>query len=177
MGWKRARWGESRQTDIFTAGWTLQLLQNLFTNPQGELSGKLFTLHAGERLVAAHYVLYDGQAMHAWFIAHDQEASRYSPGVVLIADMVAWAAEQGVTEFDLGAGDYRFKQRFASLQREVAYGYVGRPSPSTAVRAAAYGVRGVAEALPLGRASAWPAKAMRRLDLWRGLKGGWSYAS
>ena len=36
-------------------------------------------------------------------------------------------------------------------------------------RRAAYGVRRAAEALPLGRMSALPGKAMRRMDLWRGL--------
>ncbi len=176
MQWKRARYAASRQTDIFNAGWPLRLLQNLFDAPLGEISGKLFTLHAGDRLLAAHYALSDGRALHAWFIAHDLEASRYSPGVVLIVDILKWAASQGFSEFDLGAGDYRFKQSLASVQREVAYGYVGRFAPATAVRAAAYGLRGAAEALPLGRASAWPAKAMRRLDIYRGLRGSWSLA-
>ncbi len=174
--WKRARYADTRQADIFDAGWPLRLIQNLFTQPRGEISGKLFTLHAGDRLLATHYALCDGQALHAWFISHDLEASKYSPGVVLIADILKWAAAQGMAEFDLGAGDYRFKQSLASVQREVAYGYVGRFAPATAVRAAAYGVRGAAEALPLGRASAWPGKAMRRLDLMRGLRGGWSFA-
>ena len=172
--WKRQRYAASRQTDIFEAGWPLRLLRNLFEAQEGEIGGRLFTLHAGERLLAAHYALSDGQALHAWFIAHDEGAAKYSPGVVLIADILKWAGEQGMAEFDLGTGAYPFKQRLASTGREVAYGYVGRPSPATALRAAAYGVRGAAESLPLGRASAWPGKAMRRVDLLRGLKGGWS---
>ncbi len=96
--------------------------------------------------------------------------------MVLITEILKWASANGVTEFDLGAGDYRFKHSLASVQREVAYGYVGRPSPATAVRAAAYGLRSAAEALPLGRASTWPGRAMRRVDLIRGLRGGWSLA-
>ncbi len=176
LSWKRDRYAATGQTDIFNAGWPLRLIQNLFANPLGEISGKLFTLHAGERLLAAHYALSDGSALHAWFIAHDLEASKYSPGVVLIADILKWAGAQGMAEFDLGAGDYRFKQSLASVRREVAYGYVGRFAPATAVRAAAYGLRDAAEALPLGRASAWPGKAMRRIDLMRGLRGGWSFA-
>ena len=46
----------------------------------------------------------------------------------------------------------------------------GRPSPSTLIRSAAYGVRAAAEALPLGRVSELPGKAMRRLDVIRGLR-------
>ena len=43
-------------------------------------------------------------------------------------------------------------------------------SPATLVRQLAYGLRGAAESLPLGRASALPGKAMRRLDLMRALR-------
>ena len=176
IAWKRQKYAETRQTDIFETAWPFRLLQNLWSSPQGEIRGLLFTLHAGERLLAAHYGLSDGEALHAWFIGHDEGAAKYSPGLVLIGDMLRWAAGEGYQEFDLGAGAYRFKQSLASLQREVAFGYVGRPSPASAWRAAAYGVREAAERLPLGRASAWPGKAMRRVDLWRGLKGGWSFA-
>ncbi len=176
IAWKRQRYAESRQTDIFNAGWTGRLLQNLFADPLGEVSGQLFTLHAGSTLLATHYALTDGRALHAWFIAHDEEAARYSPGMILIADILQWAAARGISEFDLGTGGYRFKHSLANLQRETAFGYVGRPSPATAVRAVAYGVRDVAERLPLGRVSGWPGKAMRRLDIVRGLRGGWSYA-
>jgi CelD/BcsL family acetyltransferase involved in cellulose biosynthesis len=176
IAWKRARYGASRQIDIFHAGWPLELLENLYHRPLGEISGKLFTLHVGGRLAAAHYALSDGHALHAWFIGHDLELSRYSPGVMLMTDIVKWAAEQGLAEFDLGTGDYRFKQSLASSQREVAYGFVGRPSAAAAVRSLAYSVRGTAEALPLGRASKWPGKVMRRIDLLRGLKGSWSFA-
>ena len=176
IAWKRGKYGETRQTDLFAVGWTRRLLQNLFEAPLGEISGQLFTLHAGERLLATHYALSDGRALHAWFIAHDEEAAKYSPGMVLIADIVRWAAAQGFSEFDLGTGGYRFKHSLASVQREVAWGYVGRPSPAVAVRAAAYGVRHAAERLPLGRASGWPGKAMRRVDILRGLHGGWSNA-
>jgi CelD/BcsL family acetyltransferase involved in cellulose biosynthesis len=44
------------------------------------------------------------------------------------------------------------------------------PSPALLVRSAAYGVRAAAEALPLGKVSQLPGKAMRRMDQWRGLR-------
>jgi hypothetical protein len=38
------------------------------------------------------------------------------------------------------------------------------------VRDVQYRVRARMEAMPLGRVSHWPGKAMRRVDLWRGLR-------
>jgi CelD/BcsL family acetyltransferase involved in cellulose biosynthesis len=174
IGWKRAQYKTSGQTDIFDAGWPLELLKRLFAGPCGDLQVRLFTLHAGGQLAAAHLALCSGGVAHAWFIAHDDSFGRYSPGVVLIADMLQWGAANGMKELDLGPGDYRFKLQLANVKREVGHGYVGRAAASTLVRAAAYGVRDAAERLPLGRASAIPGKAMRRLDLWRGLDGVWS---
>jgi hypothetical protein len=40
---------------------------------------------------------------------------------------------------------------------------------ATASRHAQFYVRKKAESLPLGAAKEWPAKAMRRLDVWRGM--------
>ena len=52
----------------------------------------------------------------------------------------------------------------------VGHGFAGKPGAATLVRSAAYGLRGVAERLPLGPVSELPGKAMRRLDLIRGLR-------
>ncbi len=78
--------------------------------------------------------------------------------------------DAGFTSLDLGPGDYRFKQQLSNAQRRVAHGFVGRPSPQSLVRSAEYGVRAAAENLPLGALSHLPGKAMRRMDLWRGLR-------
>jgi CelD/BcsL family acetyltransferase involved in cellulose biosynthesis len=70
---------------------------------------------------------------------------------------------------DLGLGDYRFKRELSNVQRDVAHGFVGVPSPAAAVRGAAYGLRRAAESLPLGAVSTLPGRAMRRVDIMRGL--------
>ncbi len=172
FAWKRAQYRASGQTDIFEAGWTRTLLQSLFEQGAAGaagMGGGFFTLHAGGQLAAAHFALRRGDVLHAWFIAHDEAFARYSPGVILINEILKWAPGEGVRELDLGPGDYRFKQSLANVKRGVAHGYVGRPSAATLARALAYRVRDTAEALPLGRFSALPGKAMRRLDLMRGL--------
>ncbi len=172
FAWKRAQYRASGQTDIFEAGWTHRLLQSLFeqgATGADRFGGSLFTLHAGGKLAASHFALRRGDVLHAWFIAHDESFARYSPGVILINEILKWAADEGLRELDLGPGDYRFKQSLANVKRPVAHGYVGRPSSATLARALAYRLRDTAESLPLGRFSALPGKAMRRLDLRRGL--------
>ena len=171
FAWKRAQYRATRQTDIFATPWTMRLLEHLRDTATDRFGLRFFTLHAGDRLAATHIALQNGPVLHAWFIAHDDELQRYSTGVALIVDILQWAATRGVTEFDLGPGDYRFKMSLATGTRRLGHGFVGRASASAAVRDAEYRVRRAAEALPLGRFSHIPGKAMRRVDLWRGLHG------
>jgi CelD/BcsL family acetyltransferase involved in cellulose biosynthesis len=122
------------------------------------------------QLIAAHFALCNEAVVHCWFIAHDPDFGKYSPGVILIDHILQWASGQGMRELDMGPGDYRFKFQLANAVRTVAHGFVGVAPAATLVREAQYRVRGAAEALPLGRVSHWPGKAMRRVDLWRGLR-------
>jgi CelD/BcsL family acetyltransferase involved in cellulose biosynthesis len=169
IAWKRAQYAATNQTDIFDAGWPLELLRSLFHSQDSAYRAILFTLHADGKLIAAHLALCTPKVVHAWFIAHDPGFCRYSPGLILMADVIRWAADRGVLELDLGSGDYRFKLSLANRTRAIAHGFVGLPSASSLVRDAAYRVREMAEALPLGSASALPGKAMRRLDVIRSL--------
>jgi CelD/BcsL family acetyltransferase involved in cellulose biosynthesis len=169
IGWKRARYAETGQPDIFDAGWPLDVLKALFKSQDPAFGAKLFTLHVDGRLVAGHLALCTPKIAHAWFIAHDDAFARYSPGVLLITEVIRWAAARGMHELDLGPGDYRFKFSLANRTRDVAHGFVGRPSAASFMRGAAYRVREMAESLPLGAYSALPGKAMRRLDVIRSL--------
>jgi CelD/BcsL family acetyltransferase involved in cellulose biosynthesis len=169
IAWKRAQYAETGQTDIFDAGWPLEVLKSLFKPGDPDFAAKLFTLYVGDKLVAAHLALCTRNIAHAWFIAHDPAFARYSPGVILMTEVIRWAAANGVHELDLGPGDYRFKLSLANRTREVAHGFVGRPSAASFLRGAAYQVREMAESLPLGAYSALPAKAMRRMDMIRSL--------
>ena len=171
IGWKREQYRQTGQTDIFAAGWPLQLLRDLQGGAAGPgFGGQLFTLHIGNRLAAAQFNLRGGRTLHAWIIAHASGFEKVSPGMVLFGEILRWMETEGLTTLDLGPGDYRFKQQLANAKRAVAHGFVGRPSTQTLVRSAEYGVRAAAENLPLGALSQLPGKAMRRMDLWRGLR-------
>jgi CelD/BcsL family acetyltransferase involved in cellulose biosynthesis len=169
IAWKRAQYATTGQTDIFEAGWPLDVVQDLFRSEDPDYRATLFTLHVDEKLIAAHLALCTPTVAHAWFIAHDDVFGRYSPGVILISDVARWAAVRGMAELDMGPGDYRFKLSLANRTRDVSHGFVGRPSAASFMRATTYRLREMAEAMPLGEASTFPGKAMRRLDLMRSL--------
>jgi CelD/BcsL family acetyltransferase involved in cellulose biosynthesis len=167
---KRAQYRATGQTDVFAAGWTLQLVRDLFALSIPGFGAELFTLHFGDRLAAVQLHLVGERTVHAWMIAHEVAFERYSPGLLLFQDILRWMDGEPYDRLDFGYGDYRFKRELSNAQQTLMHGFVGAPSAASLVRGTVYGVRRVAEALPLGRASALPAKAMRRLDLLRGLQ-------
>ena len=170
IAWKRALYVCTRQTDIFDTPRTLRLLRGLLAGHDPDFGGALFTLHVGDQLAAAQLNLRGKTTLHAWIIAHDETFERYSPGLILFGEILRWMDGSPYRVLDLGAGDYRFKQQLSNARQSVGHGFVGRPSPATLIRSAEYGVRAAAEALPLGKYSEWPGKAMRRFDLLRGLR-------
>jgi CelD/BcsL family acetyltransferase involved in cellulose biosynthesis len=170
LAWKRAQYRATGQTDIFNTAWCLALVEDLFERRDPHFGGALFTLHLGGELAAAHFHLYGGPVIHGWLIAHNAAFERYSPGMLLFQDILKWMDGGPYGRLDLGCGDYRFKRELSNQQVRTGYGFVGTPSPATLVRSVAYGLRGAAESLPLGAASALPGKAMRRLDLLRALR-------
>jgi CelD/BcsL family acetyltransferase involved in cellulose biosynthesis len=170
IAWKRRKFAQTRQTDLFAAAWPHALIDDLFQARGPGVRAGLFTLHAGDTLVAVQLHLIGAAAVHGWLIAQGDGAEACSPGLLLFEDVLRWM-DGHYRELDLGTCDYGFKGRFANAHREVRHGYVGA-SAAGLVRAAEYGLRRAAEALPLGRVSAWPGKAMRRLDLWRTLNAG-----
>ena len=170
LAWKREQYRATGQTDVFATPWTVGLLYDLFNARQDGFGAALFTLHIGDTLAAAQLNLLGRHTIHSWIIAHEDTFERYSPGLILFQDILKWMDGTPHRALDLGAGDYRFKLQLATLHKPVAHGFVGRFSPAALLRGAQYGMCAAAEALPLGAVSQLPAKAMRRMDQWRGLR-------
>jgi CelD/BcsL family acetyltransferase involved in cellulose biosynthesis len=170
IAWKRAQLRATGQTDIFSTSWTGRLLRQLHEAATPEFGASLYTLHMGGELAAAHLHLHGREVVHGWIIAHNAAFERYSPGILLFVDLLQWMDQGPYNRLDLGAGAYRFKAELSNATQDVTDGFVGLPSAAALTRAAVYGVRRAAESLPLGPVSDLPAKAMRRMDRWRGLR-------
>ncbi len=158
------------RSDIFGPPWPRRMLEDLLRRRTPDFGGVLFTLHFGDALAATHLHIHTGKTMNAWLISHDSRFDRVSPGVLLFQEILKWMGGAGLQRLDFGAGDYQFKRAFGNITQGVTYGSVGLASPITWMRQAAYGASALAEALPLGRFSHYPARARRRLDVIRSLR-------
>jgi CelD/BcsL family acetyltransferase involved in cellulose biosynthesis len=169
VAWKAAHLRRTGQPPIWTAPWVARVLNATWEARDPGLSGVLFSLSAGDRLAAASYALRSERGLHVWLIGHDERYDAFSPGVALARWLIEWAAGQGLAEVDFGVGDYQFKRHLSTGQRMLEWGSATRPSWSALVRKTQIGLRGRIEQLPQPKLAALPGRAMRRLDVMRGL--------
>lgn len=156
LKWKSAQYIASGLSDVFAFPWTRQLIEDLRAPAGAEFGGYLSVLRAGQKVVAICYSLRSRHVMHAWFTAYDQELSVYSPGLVMFLKLTeAWPAV-GITRFELGKGDERFKWNLATDSQELLEGSISRPTLATWLRSGWRSTKEWLESSPLASTAMKP---------------------
>ncbi|MES1199332.1 MAG: GNAT family N-acetyltransferase [Pseudomonadota bacterium] len=88
--------------------------------PSGE--AHLAALELNGEIIAAHWGIVRADRFYCLMLSHGEGPSaQYSPGRLLVEDLIAWCYAQKIPVFDLGVGDGAWKDRFhdtrASLWR------------------------------------------------------------
>lgn len=171
IAWKRDQMRRTGVADIFQHAWIDAIVRGAFAAPADDphFGGAMFVLRVKGEPAAVLFCLRAEKTLHAWFVAHDAQWHSYSPGLIVFVEAIRAAADAGFTAMDLGPGDYQFKESLANGSRPIGAGFVGGASFASALKAAQFQVRALVEGLPVGPVRQWPAKAMRRLDIARGL--------
>ncbi len=122
LAWKRAQLERGGLHDFLRPDWTRALLQRLFDTREGDFQGLMINLYAGDRLLAGHFGVRQGDWHHPWIGAMDPELEAYGPGFVH-----QWAAIEampalGLRTYDLGAGSGHWKRMFTTTALEVGCG-------------------------------------------------------
>jgi CelD/BcsL family acetyltransferase involved in cellulose biosynthesis len=100
------------------------ILESFLGIQEPDFSGILSSLHAGDKLVAAHFGLRSGKVLAHWFPAYDAACAKLSPGSVLNLKMIECAADFGIHTIDFGKGDQSYKLRWTDQSIPLAEGVV-----------------------------------------------------
>ena len=140
--------------------WIGTVLAQLKETAEPDFSGVMTTLHAGDRLIAAHLGLRTETLWHWWFPSYDLDAYKLGPGINLVDQCAMAAEEHGITLIDFGRGDGAFKLLFADRHIDLCEGAITRPgSIARLVRNGTTSLVSAAERLPLGRYQSYPRRA------------------
>ncbi|UBU13954.1 GNAT family N-acetyltransferase [Nonomuraea gerenzanensis] len=123
---KRAQYAATGAKDYFAEPGRVRLMEGLLKLRDPGFGGVLSTVHAGSRLLAAHFGLRSGGVLHWWFPVYDPEFARLSPGWILLRGLVEAAPELGISRIDLGRGEDEYKRRAKTGESVVCQGIVTR---------------------------------------------------
>lgn len=87
---------------------------------------ELHALYCGERIVATFGGLTHAGRVSGLVISHegDPAIARFSPGELLLADIVRQKCAEGLDSFDLGVGEARYKQGFCPIDDPLVDSFV-----------------------------------------------------
>jgi CelD/BcsL family acetyltransferase involved in cellulose biosynthesis len=166
LAWKSAQYELTGLADVFAFPWTKALIEQLQAKPSEEFGGYLSVMRAGQKIVAICYSLRSRHVMHAWFTAYDRDLAAYSPGLVMFLKMTEAWPQLGITRFELGKGDERFKWNLATDSQELMEGCVSRPTLTTWLRSGWRTTRDWVEQSPLASTAKLSGNLLQPLRRW-----------
>ncbi len=133
IAWKSLQCLQSGTVDYFGIKWCRQLIEHIHQTNGDNFGGMLSCLHAGDNLVAVHFAMYSRHIWHSWFPAYDRSFEKYSPGLILLLEMITAAAEDSIQHIDLGKGLSLYKRRMMTSCLPIAEGSAEIPSIANSI--------------------------------------------
>ena len=107
--------------------WEIAALRAAFEREDDSFAGALFTLTAGDALLAGAFFLLDQRSAQLVFYGEASTAAAHASAAIVVADAIAAFAARGIDEVDLGCSDGFIAREFATRRRPVLYGRI-RPA-------------------------------------------------
>jgi CelD/BcsL family acetyltransferase involved in cellulose biosynthesis len=164
--WKSEQYVRTGLPDMMSEEWVQGALRSIWRTRQDGFSGMLTVLHAGDQIAAVHFGMRSHATWHWWFPTYSPEFAKYSPGAILLLEMIKAAPQMGLRWIDLGKGAQTYKDRIATGAVPLLEGVSLRPT----VRA--YSWKAGKDALHFARTTARAGKrALVRLGLGQAAAG------
>jgi CelD/BcsL family acetyltransferase involved in cellulose biosynthesis len=125
---KSAQCRETGAYDYFSIPWTREFVRRLSEIRTPNFSGILSSLMIGEQCVAVHFGIRSNKVWHWWFPSYEKSFGRYSPGLILLMEVIQTAANNGFSHIDLGKDLVRYKQNLMTGSVAVASGAISGSS-------------------------------------------------
>lgn len=121
VAWKSAQYRATGLTDMFADRRHVELFRRLRAHGVVVVN----SLSAGETLVATHFASSHDRRLGWWIPAYDVRWSKFSPGRLMLEELLKASFARGDVEFDFLIGDEAYKFQYATHNRVI--GPVGTP--------------------------------------------------
>ncbi len=161
---KQAQFARTGYHDVLKAPWVKGLFQRLKSYEGPRMRTRLISLFYDDRHAASEFNLQSDTIMHGWITAFEQEMKAYSPGNMLIEEMLKRMPGEGLYVYDAGPGLDHYKRHYSNLVVPIDAGVVPGISYGLVPSRIAGRAWRLGENILPGKASAIMARARRRMD-------------
>lgn len=171
---KQNQYARTGYHDVLKAPWTRALLDRLRTFEGPRLRARLITLSFDGEHASSEFDLQSDTVLHGWITAFEQRFKSYSPGHLLVQELLPRMCEEGLTSYDSGPGLDQYKRHYSNVQVPVETGVVqGATQALSPARVAGHAWKFTEQVMP-GKASTLMARARRRMDQIASVETSWS---
>lgn len=121
---KQEQFRRTGRHDVLSPDWVRSLLEQLRVTQGPRFRLRLVSLHFDGKHAASELVLQSDTVMHGWITAFESEFSSYSPGNVLVQNMLETMSKDGPYTYDAGPGMDHYKRHYANYQLPIGSGVV-----------------------------------------------------
>ncbi len=166
LSWKKSQYIRTGVFNPMRYAWTIELLENIWSQRDEQFQGVFSTLRIGGELLAAHFGMRSGSTLHYWFPAYSPDYQKYSPGNLLFLEIARAGSQDGITKVDFGKGTENFKLCFGTTQTLVAEGCAHHHSLLTRLHGSYQSARDWVKTSPFKRPALATARALRPVREW-----------
>jgi len=165
--WKSAQRARTGSFDVLPLAWMREMLNRIRATQSPDFAGVLSVAYAGGDVAAVHMGMRTRSVWHYWIAAFNRDLQQYSPGLILLLEMVRAAPLLGIKTITLGRGDEQYKTRFASGTTVLASGSVDCRVTRRLANAIWYAARRVSLSTPAVAAMARSVKRRSQMVFYR----------
>ncbi len=167
LEWKSQQYLGADITDIFSYPWTRELVTSIHKTQSQNFAGVLSALYAGNELIAGHIGMRSHQVWHWWFPSYSRGFSKYSPGSILLFEMIQNTRNGTMKSIDLGKDWDRYKEQFSNTSVKLAEGSVTLFTRSKRLAQFGNNIANFIRRTPLVVPARIPSKLLRRYRAWK----------
>ncbi|HEX2829536.1 MAG TPA: GNAT family N-acetyltransferase [Burkholderiales bacterium] len=119
---KREQYRVNGVPDALAEAWKGHVLENLRVQKSPGCALVLSTLEFDGVWAAVHIGLRSFDRLHYWFPVYNPALRGYSPGLLLLSNIIEESGQHGVSHIDLGEGKSQYKDWFATEEYRVFRG-------------------------------------------------------
>lgn len=127
---KRKQFRRTNVPDAFNQSWKIKLLKILAKSVSESCIGVFSWIYEKRSPIALHFGLKSKTVFSYWLPTYAAEYSRFSPGKILLKNILTSIPARSTKYFDFGLGDSSYKRQVANFEYTMSRGYWFKPGLS-----------------------------------------------